>query len=103
MLSNGRVTLQPSGEFKIKKTKHDARAMTTTRPPRTMPSTHLSRLVIRLDRKKPNAPAQPRRAHVAADLTPHPTPAGGCSGWLGRTRLCRSPKVKARFISPLIL
>src|SRR5438093_7046661 len=33
-----------------------------------------------------NAPAQPRRAHVPRDATPHLTPAGGCSGWLATTR-----------------
>ncbi len=30
----------------------------------------------------PNAPAQPRRAHVPGELTPHLPPAGGCSGLL---------------------
>ena len=37
-----------------------------------------------LDRQSgaPNAPAQPRRAHVPADTTPHLTPGGG-SGVFG--------------------
>src|SRR6266699_4766364 len=30
-----------------------------------------------------NAPAQPRRAHAHGEITPHLTPADGCSGWLG--------------------
>src|SRR5439155_2400513 len=30
-----------------------------------------------------NAPAQPRRAHVRGNSTPHLPTADGCSGWLG--------------------
>src|SRR3989442_1328640 len=30
-----------------------------------------------------NAPAQPRRAHVPDEITPHLPPAGGCSGLFG--------------------
>src|SRR2546425_266604 len=50
-----------------------------------------------------NAPAQPRRAHVLLTSTPHPPPAGGCSGLLGGPgpHLLMLPQHRLKFLDAI--
>ena len=43
-----------------------------------------------------NAPAQPRRTHVPAEMTPPLPPAGGCSGLFGGSSHLRMPLAAMR-------